>query len=484
MKPELLTKLKKSTQRNWLENYDKKIYKSNLPIQNNTSHNSSQELYDLTLTRFQQIQSINTKHQRKLKVAIVESQPIKFLATFLAAVIADVDLFLCDRHWQQQEWQQVLSLVQPDLVFADQATKNLIFKTKVLVNSSASQKFDLPEQSGIMIPTGGTSGKIRFAMHTWSTLTASVGGFRKYFGCHTINSCCSLPLYHVSGLMQFMRSFLTQGNLIICPYKVIKTEPIILHKQDYFISLVPTQLQFLLETIPEWLKQFKTVLLGGAPASRSLLELARKYQIPLAPTYGMTETASQVVTLKPDEFLAGNNSSGQVLPHARIEIQSGTNSFPDNKTGLIKISSTSLCLGYYPRLLNQAQSLVTDDFGYLDENGYLYLTGRDSHKIITGGENVFPTEVEAAIWSTQLIKDVCVIGLPDQKWGQVVTAIYVPLNSEHNLDLLDLIKQKIQLQLAKYKQPKRWIRLDNLPRNNRGKINYQSVKAIAVISKQ
>ena len=125
---------------------------------------------------------------------------------------------------------------------------------------------------------------------------------------------------------------------------------------------------------------------------------------------------------------------------------------------------------------------MTDDLGYLDDNGYLYLVGRDSHKIITGGENVFPTEVEAAIWSTQLIKDVCVIGLSDQKWGQVVTAIYVPLNSEHDLDLLDLIQQKIQLQLAKYKQPKKWIQVNSLPRNDRGKINYQLVKAIAANS--
>lgn len=478
MKPDLLTQLKESTQRNWLENYDEKTDKGNLLIQNN----SSQELYELTQTRFKQIQSLKAQYQRKLKVVIVESHPIKFLATFLAAVIADVDLFLCDRHWQQQEWQQVLSLVQPDLVFAAQVTQDLIANIKASLKSSVIQKFDFPEQSGIMIPTGGTSGKIRFTIHTWSTLTASVGGFRKYFACHTINSCCTLPLHHVSGLMQFMRSFLTQGNLIICPYKVIKTEPIILHKQDYFISLVPTQLQFLLKTIPSWLKQFKIVLLGGAPASRSLLELARRYQIPLAPTYGMTETASGLVTLKPKDFLAGNSSSGQILPHARIEIQSETNSFSDNKIGLIKISSTSLCLGYYPRLLNQSQSLLTDDLGYLDENGYLYLVGRDSHKIITGGENVFPTEVEAAIWSTQLIKDVCVIGLSDQKWGQVVTAIYVPLNSEHNLDLLDLIQQKVQLQLAKYKQPKKWIKVDSLPRNDRGKINYQLVKAIAAIS--
>ena len=474
MKTELITKLKRCTQRNWLKSYDREVDNNNLLIKN-----SNHELYELTHARLQQIQSLTTQHQGKLKVVIVESQPIKFLATFLAAVIAGVDLFLCDRHWQQQEWQQVLSLVQPDLVFAPQVTKDLISQNKAAIGDSVDQKFDLPEQSCIMIPTGGTSGKIRFTMHTWSTLNASVTGFQNYFSCHQINSCCTLPLYHVSGLMQFMRSFLTQGNLVICPYKAIETEPIILPQQNYFISLVPTQLQFLLETIPAWLKQFKTVLLGGAPASRSLLELARKYHISLAPTYGMTETASQVVTLKPQEFLAGNNSSGRVLPHAKIEIESNINSAPDNKIGLIKISSTSLCLGYYPQLLNQAQSFVTDDLGYFDSNGYLYLVGRDSHKIITGGENVFPTEVEAAIWSTNQVRDICVIGLPDQKWGQVVTAIYIPMNLESDLDL---IKQKIQFQLARYKQPKKWIQVARIPRNDRGKVNYQKLIAIALSS--
>ena len=74
-----------------------------------------------------------------------------------------------------------------------------------------------------MIPTGGTSGKIRFAMHNWETLTASVKGFYRYFGETHVNSFCVLPLYHVSGLMQFMRSFITGGRLLNLPYKALKS---------------------------------------------------------------------------------------------------------------------------------------------------------------------------------------------------------------------------------------------------------------------
>lgn len=466
------TQLGDCTQRNWLWNYDEKEDNLNTLIQNN----SSQKLYELTQIRVHYLQRLISQQPGKFKVVIVEGNPVEFLATFLAGVIMGVDLFLCDPCWQEQEWRQVLSVVQPDAVFGEKITQDLIGKVRKTIKNSFDQKSELSEQSLIMIPTGGTSGKIRFTMHSWSTLTASVAGFRDYFNYQNINSYCMLPLYHVSGLMQFMRSFLTQGNLIICPYKVVKTKQIILNKPDYFISLVPTQLQFLLQFIPNWLTQFRTVLLGGAPASRSLLNLARKYKIPLAPTYGMTETASQIVTLKPDDFLAGNYSSGQILPHAKINIESDINQSSDNKIGSIKINCSSLCLGYYPRRFTKSQLFTTDDLGYFDHQGYLHIVGRNSQKIITGGENVFPPEVEAAIWSTNLVKDICVIGLPDAQWGQVVTAVYIPLKSDHNLDL---IKQKIQSQISKYKLPKNWISVNSLPRNNRGKINYQEVKAIA-----
>ncbi|MGL5794810.1 MAG: AMP-binding enzyme, partial [Waterburya sp.] len=257
---------------------------------------------------------------------------------------------------------------------------------------------------------------------------------------------------------------------------LLKTKQLYCQQQEYFISLVPTQLEYLIKLIPDWLRQFKTILLGGAPATRSLLNLARQYQFPLATTYGMTETASQIVTLKPADFLAGNDSSGQVLPHAKIKIESTDNTFSNQQLGLIKISCTSLCLGYYPQFFESEQLFITDDLGYLDHAGYLHLVGRNSQKIITGGENVFPTEVEAVIWSTKLVKDICVIGVADQQWGEVVTAIYVPLESNPDLNL---IKSKIKTQLAKYKQPKNWIELEKLPRNNRGKINYQKIKAIA-----
>lgn len=347
-----------------------------------------------------------------------------------------------------------------------------------MILSQKSSPLDI--SSLIMIPTGGTSGKIRFAIHNWSTLTASVEGFCQYFQIQTINSCCLLPLYHVSGLMQLMRSFLTKGKLTIYPYQNLKQgdKPNI-NPQEFLISLVPTQLQFLLQSNPDWLASFQTVLLGGAPAWQTLLDRARKFKIPLASTYGMTETASQIVTLQPQDFLSGNNSNGRVLPHAEITIiDENKQPLLDGKVGQIVIKSKSLYWGYYPQI-NSEQILITDDLGCFDRQGYLQIVGRNSQKIITGGEKVFPSEVEAAILATGLVTDVCVIGLADCYWGQVVTAVYVPIE----LDTSEkLIEQKLQNQLSKYKHPKKWIPVDHLPRNQQGKVNYQKIMTLVKLS--
>ncbi|HEY9692145.1 MAG TPA: 2-succinylbenzoate--CoA ligase [Oculatellaceae cyanobacterium] len=440
------------------------------------------------------------------KILLAEKDPIKFIAGFIAATTANCPVFLCNPNWVQAEWQQVFNLVQPDIIWGElNFTPPHLHTPAPVLNTSHSGL--------IMIPTGGSSGEIKFAIHTWQTLMASVQGFTKYFAIEKVNSFCVLPLYHVSGLMQFMRSLTTNGQLVILPFKTLETNlklspsmtplPVSAsrtlreygegfsfysqsHKLDiinninpaeFFLSLVPTQLQRLLNYSPTWLSNFHTVLLGGAPAWLELLEAARSHNIRLAPTYGMTETASQIATLKPEAFLNGINNCGHILPHTQIQIYNDQGEIlSNNQTGIITIQSDSLALGYYPGLFTNKHSFSVDDLGFIDNNGYLNLVGRNSNKIITGGENVFPTEVEAAILATQLVTDVGVLGLPDQNWGQVVTAVYVPINIEVSNDIL---RNVITNKISKFKQPKYWIAVAQLPRNQQGKINREQLEKIA-----
>ncbi len=393
------------------------------------------------------------------RVILVNNNHLEFLSAFIATVITDCHVFLCDQRWQQQEWKEVLSLTQPHLILGidvDFSIKN------------NHEELQLPNKNLIMIPTGGTSGKIRFAIHTWDTLSASVQGFIDFFDLKIVNSFCILPLHHVSGLMQFLRSFLSQGKIIIYAYSDLKKQIIpTLNFADYFISLVPSQLQFLLTSQPEFLKQFKTILLGGAPPWSRLLQTSRTYNLNISPTYGMTETASQIVTLKPEDFLQGNNSTGKILPHADVSLTAEK---------LLKIKAKSLYFGYYPNYELQ-QNLITDDLGYFDAQNYLYILGRNSQKIITGGENVFPKEIENLILETNLVKDIAIIGVADEQWGEVVTAIYVPQDKKIDVNL---IKDTIKQQLSPVKQPKHWIEVPQLPRNQQGKLNYQTLQKIAV----
>ncbi|BAY61557.1 AMP-dependent synthetase and ligase [Calothrix brevissima NIES-22] len=404
------------------------------------------------------------------KIILAERQPEKFLAGFIAACSANCPVFLCNPDWGTQEWEQVFDIVQPDIIWGTEAIN---ISPKIYQRQSKIPNW-------IMIPTGGSSGKIKFAIHTWDTLVASVQGFRQYFNLNYINSFCVLPLYHVSGLMQFMRSFTTGGKLAILPFKSLESGQISnIDISDFFLSLVPTQLQRLLQNpnLTNWLSQFQTVMLGGAPAWDELLEKARFHHIRLAPTYGMTETASQIATLKPDDFLGGKVNSGKILPHAKVIIHNQNGDILDNnQPGNITIQAQSLALGYYPKLWDNQHNFSVDDVGFLDEQGYLNIIGRNSDKIISGGENIYPCEVESVIRTTQMVNDICVIGVPDNHWGQALTAIYVPKDAYTALQ----IKTYIQDILCKFKIPKHWISVPELPRNSQGKINRQQLHQLAI----
>lgn len=425
--------------------------------------NQTEDIVKLTETYIEQI---NQCQQINPIIFLAEESSEKFLAVFFASIITHSCLFLINTHWQETEYQQLYNLVKPDLFLGNDSN---IYLEKNLPDIN-----EYPRFSGIMIPTGGTSGKIKFAIHSWENLINSAQGFYQYFQKKPVNSYCCLPLYHVSGLMQVIRAFISQGKLIINPYHNLKkninnlpTYP------DYFISLVPTQLKYILDKNYQWLAQFKTVLVGGASTNYSLKEEARKQNINLALTYGMTETASGISILNAQEFLTGNNSNGKILPHAEIIINSelSTPSNHGHKTGIIVIKTKSLCKGYYPNFSN-LDNFITDDIGYLDEEKKLYILGRNNQKIITGGENIFPIEIENVIWQTGLVTDICVMGKKDNYWGEIIIAFYVPINSAISSTNIEAI---IKTKLANYKLPKIWCKLNMIPRNVQGKINYHSL---------
>jgi O-succinylbenzoic acid--CoA ligase len=322
----------------------------------------------------------------------------------------------------------------------------------------------------LCIPTGGSSGRLRFACHDQDTLKAAVEGFRSHFGLGSVNAVGVLPLHHVSGLMAWLRCALSGGQHLDWGWRALEEGRVpVLGEGDWVISLVPTQLQRLLQNpaLRSWLGRFRVIFLGGAPAWPSLLEEARAAGLPLSLSYGMTETAAMVAALRPVEFLSGSWSSGTAMPHACVRL---------SEEGLVCISGSSLMRGYLGGEPRQGD-FVTQDLGRLDGLGRLHIEGRSDAVIITGAEKVSPVELEAQIRAAGWNSDLAVIGLPDPDWGSRVVACVPPGVPSGDFERVQAV---LRGSLASFKRPKEWIVIDPWPRSAQGKINRARLAELAL----
>jgi O-succinylbenzoic acid--CoA ligase len=185
----------------------------------------------------------------------------------------------------------------------------------------------------------------------------------------------------------------------------------------------------------------------------------------------MTETASQVATLLPQEFLAGQTGSGRALPHAHLRILDEMgNPLPPQQVGKIAIAAASLALAHGPTPITPP--LQTGDLGYMDVAGFLHVVGRETTLILTGGEKVLPQEIEAVILATGLVQDCAVLGVPDTTWGERVVAVVATPQPNPQLPL----RQALAIALSPYKIPKQWLVRPTLPRNAQGKLNRAALR--------
>ncbi len=456
---------------------------------------------------------------------LAEPKPLNFLIGLFAAAQHPCTLVLCNPTWGQQEWRQLQAQISGDLVWGHPPIQPI--PSAQFWQDSAPNPCPIPHP--VLIPTGGSSGRVKLAVHTWDTLGAAVPGFCQHFQLPTVISYCVLPLYHVSGLMQVVRSHLTNGQLWLkCDRNPLNPSQIPIVPPNSVLSLVPTQLQRLLaQGQAAWLRSFQAVLLGGSPPWASLLTQARDVQIPVALTYGMTETAAMVTAQRPGQFLQGDHSSGVPFPQVGLTLESSSQFWsPHPKSlsqagrgtlnpapllptwekglgdegqtgksamhpklnlvspGQITLTTPALAWGYWGDPQGFNGQFQPGDWGQLDAQGQLQLLGRQKNRIITGGEKVFPEEVEAALISTGLVQDVAVVGLPDQQWGEVVTAVYVPAHSTGpNSPGPELTPDQLQTalgnRLSPFKRPKQWLAVPSLNRTVQGKIQRHRIRDLA-----
>jgi O-succinylbenzoic acid--CoA ligase len=230
-------------------------------------------------------------------------------------------------------------------------------------------------------------------------------------------------------------------------------------------SVVSTMLQRMLDDRGDrrYPAALRAVLQGGGPATPALVERCLALGVPVAPTYGLTEAASQVATLLPGEVRRRRGSVGRPLLPNDVRIDNGE----------ILVRGPSVMMGYADRPDATARVLAdgwlrTGDLGYLDEDGYLYVLDRREDLIISGGENIYPAEVESVLREHPAVDDAAVAGLPDATWGQVAAAAVVCRRGA-SVSEAALIAH-CEARLARYKVPRTIAFVADLPRSSGGKV--------------
>lgn len=320
-----------------------------------------------------------------------------------------------------------------------------------------------------MMYTSGTTGKPKAVMHTYgnhwysavaSSLNLGVLGGDKWLIC--------LPLFHVGGFSILMKSVIYgMPAFLLEKFNESDVHEAIMEKGVTQVSVVSVMLQRLLERLSDesYPEAFRCMLLGGGPVPESLLQKASSKNIPVFQTYGMTETSSQIATLSPESAFEKLGSAGKALSLAELSIDSPKR----GDIGEIIVRGPMVSKGYYNLPHRDSAYLQTGDLGYEDEDGFLYVVDRLKDIIITGGENVYPAEIESVLNALPCVREAGVTGVSDEQWGEVPVAFLVPEDDEVRLNDQE-ITNFCAGQLAKYKIPAAIHWIECLPRNASNKV--------------
>lgn len=336
-----------------------------------------------------------------------------------------------------------------------------------------------------IIFTSGTTGQPKGAVLTFDNHLSSANASAYRIGMDVADCWLScLPLYHVGGLAVVFRSCLYGTAIVLHERFEADAFNESLDRDGVTLtSLVPTMLHRLLQsrTTP-WPESLRLVLLGGAAATPELLSAAWDAGVPVAPTYGLTEASSQVATALPADARRKPGTVGKPLFGTEVQIVDDRGQIlPAGEIGEVTVKGPQVMAGYYADDEATARTirdgwLHTGDLGYVDDEGDLFLVQRRSDLIVTGGENVYPAEVEAVLRGHPGVAEACVVGVPDAEWGQRVAAAVQlrPGGFVEEAALLTFCRER----LAGYKVPRQMRFVEELPQTASGKIERRRVAAL------
>jgi len=343
-----------------------------------------------------------------------------------------------------------------------------------------------PSTLALLIYTSGTTGVPKGVMLDHANIEAMALMGRDALGVGAEDRCLLiLPLFHVNGIVvSVLLPLLAGASVVIADRFNPQTffDTLETHRPTFF-SAVPT-IYSMLATLPEAVtpdtSSVRFAVCGAAPAPAELLtRFESRYGFPLVEAYGLSEGTCGSTT-NPVDGVRKAGTVGRPFPGQEIRILGPDGSqLPTGADGEVVVRGANVMRGYLGRPDDTAAVIVdgwlhTGDLGHVDEDGYLTLVGRSKELIIRGGENIYPKEIEDVLTSAPSVLEAAVIGVPDERWGEVVVAFLQP-RPGMTIDL-DVVKALCNERLSGYKRPSAIHVLEALPKNAVGKLDKKSLR--------
>ena len=410
------------------------------------------------------------------RIAILSDNSVMMAIYVLATMVVHKELLLLNVHLKPKEIENQLAQLDVTTVLHSverreqlpNSISTIVFESleRILSDEEADDTFDWTFEDrdiAVIMNTSATTGQFKSVPLRWGQIRAHVQASKEVLGkTEQDNWLMVLPLFHVSGLSILLRSLYNGTAVTILPkYDKAQVLKLIESENINMMSLVPTILTQLEPSIIH--HNLRVILLGGEFIPMALIDACEKKSLPIYKTYGMTETFSQSVTFSVLDYPHKRDSVGKPLPGMQVRIDN-----PDaDGVGEIHLTGPMVMTGYIDKEPIDGD-LNTDDIGYVDEDGFVYILNRRKDLIISGGENIYPKELEDLVYTLPSVKECAVVPVPDPKWGQV-PALFVAFHDGESMTS-DEILSFMTNSLAKYKIPKYVKILPALPRNGTGKI--------------